>query len=222
MEDHDPTAEDAETITPDELDDLLDDGTPTRVVVLRQPGSGFAVASVTLAVCGIGLGLVPILFPVAAVFGVLAIVYGALGRRKGRDGRGLATAGLVLGMLSVAVAVVGGVLVLRAVDWARGEIDDLDAEVEKLKDEIEAEVEEKASEIEADIRAEIEAIVEEIVADVEKSIETQVGGVADDVKVEVEAQVGTITDELKAEIQLGFDELRVEIDDVKRRVDALG
>ena len=222
VEDDDPTAEAAETITPDELDDLLDDGTPTRVVVLRQPGSGFAVASVTLAVCGIGLGLVPILFPVAAVFGVLAIVYGALGRRKGRDGRGLATAGLVLGMLSVAVAVVGGVLVLRAVDWARGEIDDLDAEIEKLKDEIEAEVEEKASEIEADIRAEIEAIVEEIVADVEKSIETQVGGVADDVKMEVEAQVGTITDELKAEIQLGFDELRVEIDDVKRRVDALG
>jgi hypothetical protein len=59
VEDDDPTAEDAETITPDELDDLLDDGTPTRVVVLRQPGSGFAVASVTLAVCGIGLGLVP-------------------------------------------------------------------------------------------------------------------------------------------------------------------
>ena len=45
---------------------------------------------------------------------------------------------------------------------------------------------------------------------------------ADDVKVEVEAQVETITDELKAEIQLRFDELRVEIDDVKRRVDALG
>ena len=222
VEDDDPTAEDAETITPDELDDLLDDGTPTRVVVLRQPGSGFAVASVTLAVSGIGLGLVPIRFPGAAVVGVLAIVYGALGRRKGRDGRGLATAGLVLGVLSVAVAVVGGVLVLRAVDWARGEIDDLDAEIEKLKDEIEAEVEEKASEIEADIRAEIEAIVEEIVADVEKSIEAQVGGVADEVKVEVEAQVETITDELKAEIQLRFDELRVEIDDVKRRVDALG
>ncbi|HBM57502.1 MAG TPA: hypothetical protein DD388_12790, partial [Acidimicrobiaceae bacterium] len=65
MEGDDPTAEAAEAITPDELDDLLDDGTPTRVVVLRQPGSGFAVASVTLAVCGIGLGLVPILFPVA-------------------------------------------------------------------------------------------------------------------------------------------------------------
>jgi hypothetical protein len=49
VEDDDPTAEAAETITPDELDDLLDDGTPTRVVVLRQPGSGFAVASVTFA-----------------------------------------------------------------------------------------------------------------------------------------------------------------------------
>ena len=77
-------------VPPDELDELLDDGAPTRVVVLRQPGSGFAVASVTLAICGIGFGLVPILFPVAAVFGVLAIVYGTLGRRKGRDARGLA------------------------------------------------------------------------------------------------------------------------------------
>ena len=224
MEDDDLAAEvdeADETVTPDELDELLDDGAPTRVVVLRQPGSGFAVASVTLAICGIGFGLVPILFPGAAVFGGLAIVYGTLGRRKGRDARGLATAGLALGALSMVVAVVGGVLVLRAVDWVRAEIDDLDAEIEKLKDEIEAEVEEKASEIEADIRAEIEAIVEEIVADVEKSIETQVGGVADDVKVEVEAQVETITDELKAEIQLRFDELRVEIDDVKRRIEAL-
>ena len=31
-----------------------------------------------------------------------------------------------------------------------------------------------------------------------------------------------ITGEIKAEIQLRFDELRGEIDDVKRRVDALG
>ncbi|MCP4845765.1 MAG: hypothetical protein GY901_11815, partial [Actinomycetia bacterium] len=66
MDDDDLAAgnnEPAETITPGELDELLADGTPTRVVVVRQPGSGFAVASVTLAVCGIGFGLVPILFP---------------------------------------------------------------------------------------------------------------------------------------------------------------
>lgn len=217
MDDDDLATEAGGTVTPEELDDLLDDGTPTRVVVLRQPGSGFAVASVTLAICGIGFGLVPVLFPVAAVFGVLAIVYGALGRRKGRDARGLATAGLALGALSMVVAVVGGVLVLRAADWVRAEIGDLDAEIEKLTDEIEAEVEEKASEVEADIRAEIEAIV----ADVEKSVGEQVGGVAEDVKVEVEAQVETITGEIKSEIQVRFDELRIEIDDVKRRIEAL-
>ena len=49
VEGDDPTAEDAEAITPDELDDLLDDGTPTRVVVLRQPGSGCVRRSTPLS-----------------------------------------------------------------------------------------------------------------------------------------------------------------------------
>ena len=44
---------------------------------------------------------------------------------------------------------------------------------------------------------------------------------ADDLKVEVEAQVETITFEIKSEIQARFDELRVEIDDANRRIEAL-
>ena len=224
---------DDEPITPGELEELLADGTPTRTVVVRQPGSGFAVASFTLAVCGVGFGLVPVLFPVALVFGVLAVAYGVLGRRRGREVRGLALAGLLLGVVSLAVAVVGGVLVMKAVDWIRDETDDLDAEVDRLVEEVEEKVREQVDEIEAEIRAEIDSIVGDVEQRVTRSVEAEVDGVADEVQAGVQQQVDAITSDvtsrvdavsadITAEIQARFDDLRVEIDDVKARIDAQG
>ena len=84
MEPHPPT----EIIDTEELSSLLQSGGPEKVVLVDRPGQGFAVASFTLALCGIGFGLLPILFPVALTLGALAVSYGLIGRQSDRASRG--------------------------------------------------------------------------------------------------------------------------------------
>lgn len=84
---------------------------------------GTAPASNGFAVAALVLGIVSILgfwtFGIGVVFGVLAIVFGLLGRKKAKempgDGkRGLSTAGVITGVIGV----VGGALFfVAAVTW---------------------------------------------------------------------------------------------------------
>lgn len=61
-----------------------------------------AIASLVLGIVGLVLDLVSVgtLGWLGVIMGVVAIVLGALGRKK-PEGKGIATAGLVLGILSV-------------------------------------------------------------------------------------------------------------------------
>lgn len=80
---------------------------------LRTPGK--VVAALVLGIAGV------VLFPVGLILGTLAIIYAVKGRKElqrlpaGTPGDGMATAGLILGIVGLVVGLVGGVVVLSAV-----------------------------------------------------------------------------------------------------------
>jgi hypothetical protein len=87
---------------------------PAPVGVRR--GNGMAVAALVLGIVGVLSGLIPLLFFFAIVLGVLAFVFGLVGRsaakrEPGRSGRGPAIAGAILGVVACALGVVGIVIV---------------------------------------------------------------------------------------------------------------
>lgn len=87
----------------------------------RPPGraSGWSIAALVLGVCAVAVVWLPFVFVAGVVAGILAIVFGLLGRRearRGRHGRGMATAGLLLGPLALGLAVVGFWLTTEVLD----------------------------------------------------------------------------------------------------------
>lgn len=86
----------------------------------QQTGNGMAVASLVLGLIGLLAGLVPLLFFIAFPCGVLAVVFGFVGRRNAvrrpTTGKGMAIAGLVMGVLGLVLGVVGLVVLNKAVD----------------------------------------------------------------------------------------------------------
>lgn len=90
--------------------------------VVRPPSNGMAVAAMVLGIVAIAVGfwsIIPILGLMAAFFafvpGVLAVIFGAIGRSRsgalGGLGRGQAMAGLVLGAVTL------GIIVLTTLGW---------------------------------------------------------------------------------------------------------
>ncbi|MHA6695302.1 DUF4190 domain-containing protein [Homoserinimonas sp. A520] len=90
--------------------------------VVRPPSNGMAVAALVLGIVAIAVGVwsvIPILGLVAAFFafapGVLAVIFGVIGRTRSRAlgglGRGQALAGLVLGAVTL------GIMVLTTMGW---------------------------------------------------------------------------------------------------------
>ncbi|HIG25017.1 MAG TPA: hypothetical protein EYG34_07530 [Acidimicrobiia bacterium] len=169
MEPHPPT----EIIDTEELSSLLQSGGPEKVVLVDRPGQGFAVAAFTLAICGIGFGLLPILFPVAFTLGALAVSYGFIGRQSDRTSRGLALAGLLLGLVSLLVGVVGATIVYRAASWAVDEVDQLSDRVEEIVDDLEERIDEQVLEIEASIDETVTQISEDVSGQIQEDIVTQ-------------------------------------------------
>lgn len=70
-------------------------------------GNGMAVAGFVTGLLGLILSLIPILFYAGIVLALVGIVLGAIGRSRAKEPgvphRGLATAGLVLGIVGVIV-----------------------------------------------------------------------------------------------------------------------
>ena len=84
-----------------------------------------AVAALVLGIVGAVFGLVPILGLVAFPLGILAVVFGFVGRRRS-TGRGMALAGIITGALALVLAVVGVVIVQDAVEDIDAAFDDFD------------------------------------------------------------------------------------------------
>src|SRR5690606_6104291 len=90
--------------------------------VVRPPSNGMAVTALVLGIVAITVGvwsIIPVLGLVAAFFafvpGVLAIIFGAIGRTRAKTlggiGGGQALTGLVLGAVTI------GIIVLTTIAW---------------------------------------------------------------------------------------------------------
>jgi hypothetical protein len=92
---------------------------PAPPVRTQTTSNGFAVASLVLGIVGIVLSLT---LRIGLICDVLAIVFGALGYRRAREGApngGLAKAGMILGIVGLSVLVLMFILV-RAFGWNGG------------------------------------------------------------------------------------------------------
>ncbi len=109
---------------------------PTSEPKPQASGNGLAVAALTIGIIGSLFGVIPLTFFLAWILGILAVVFGAVGRRR-PVGKTMATWGLVLGILSIGLGIVGVVAIDRAVDEFKEDIDDIFDEISEDIEEIE-------------------------------------------------------------------------------------
>ncbi|MEU7202346.1 DUF4190 domain-containing protein [Streptomyces sp. NPDC045470] len=115
---------------------------PTGLPLAPRPGNGIAVSALVLGALGVVLALPVVLFWMAWLPALLAVIFGSVGlglARKGRArGKGMALAGVLLGVGGLLGAVAGGIFfavsVHKANDEARARID----RIEKAKEAAEA------------------------------------------------------------------------------------
>jgi hypothetical protein len=67
---------------------------------------GLAIAALVLGIVGAVFGFIPITFVIALICGVLALIFGLIGRRHG-----MGKAGLILGIVAIALGIWGAVIV---------------------------------------------------------------------------------------------------------------
>lgn len=92
-----------------------------QVIYVKQSGNGFAVTALVLGLAGICLAGIAIGFMFGWLFGILAVTFGLIGRRKAkRDPQAgrktMATWGVVLGILAFACGCWGYATVSNAFD----------------------------------------------------------------------------------------------------------
>lgn len=91
--------------------------------------NAWGVAAFVLGLAGSLLGLMVFTFPIAFVLGMLALVFGLVGLRK-PDRRAMTIWGTGLGVLSVAVSLLGGYLTLQIVDAIGDRVSDFERDIE--------------------------------------------------------------------------------------------
>ncbi|GAA2459202.1 hypothetical protein GCM10010433_71720 [Streptomyces pulveraceus] len=103
---------------------------PAQMPGTRPARNGLGIAALVLGVIGAVSGLVPFLFWLAGVLGLIALILGLAGRGRAKRGeatnKGVTTFGAVLGLISLILAVVGAVITFKAVGDA---VDDLNKAV---------------------------------------------------------------------------------------------
>ena len=80
--------------------------------------NGLAIAALPLGIVGAMSGLVPLFFWFAFVAGLLGVLFGVLGRKRTKAGaphRGLATWGLVTGIVALIMSAIGFGITMSAV-----------------------------------------------------------------------------------------------------------
>lgn len=80
----------------------------TPAQATAQQSNGMAVASLVLGIVAVVSGIIPFLFVLGPVLGVLAIIFGFIGIGKANQtgvGKGMAIAGLVLGIVGTVLGI---------------------------------------------------------------------------------------------------------------------
>ncbi|MFI7009823.1 DUF4190 domain-containing protein [Streptomyces sp. NPDC050145] len=92
----------------------------------RTARNGLGTAALILGVIGALSGLIPIMFWLAGILGVIALILGLTGRGRAKRGeatnKGVALAGALLGLVSLGLSVFGAYTTFKAVDDAVDEI----------------------------------------------------------------------------------------------------
>ena len=82
----------------------------------RQAKNGMGIAALVLGI----IGLLSSFFLVGGLFGLLAVIFGVMGRGRAKRGEatngGMALAGLILGALALAIALFVGVIIAMFAD----------------------------------------------------------------------------------------------------------
>lgn len=105
-------------------------------VYVERTSNGFAVVALVCGIIGAVLGLIPILFILAWALGIVALVFGILARRRTKRDpavgrRGMATAGVVLGIVAFGLGVAGYAIVNDAFEDVDDELDRIEQEFEQ-------------------------------------------------------------------------------------------
>lgn len=99
-------------------------GAPGGAPVAARNGLG--VTALVLGLIGAACGMIPLLFWLSGILGLLALIFGFIGRGRAKHGeatnKGVALAGLLLGLISLILAVVGVVITMSAVSDAVDEV----------------------------------------------------------------------------------------------------
>ena len=101
-------------------------------------GNGMAVAGLVLGIIGLLFGLIPLTFFIALPCGILGTIFGFAGRRRakrGATGKGMATAGLITGIIAIGLGIAGVMIVNDAAE-------DLERDLNEISDEFERDMEE--------------------------------------------------------------------------------
>ncbi|MEU0133502.1 DUF4352 domain-containing protein [Streptomyces sp. NPDC006296] len=105
---------------------------PEQIPGTRPARNGLGTAALVLGIIGTVSGLVPFLFWLAGILGLIALILGLAGRGRATRGeatnKGVTTFGAVLGLVALVLSVVGAVLTFKAVDGVMKEVDKAVAE----------------------------------------------------------------------------------------------
>ncbi|MGC5364538.1 DUF4190 domain-containing protein [Streptomyces sp. DT24] len=100
---------------------------PAHAPGQRPARNGLGITALLLGIFGAVSGVIPFLFWLAGILGLIALVLGLSGLGRAKRGeatnKGVATFGVVLGVLSLILSVVGAVITFKAVGDAVDEID---------------------------------------------------------------------------------------------------
>ncbi|MFD5428617.1 DUF4190 domain-containing protein [Streptomyces sp. NPDC127084] len=116
---------------------------PSYPALPPQPRNAMGISALVLGTVGAVLGMVVVLFWMAWLPALLAVVFGFIGLRQARKGlatnRGMALAGVILGAVGLLFSVGGGIFavvtVKKAADSARAKAEASEAAAEKAAEE---------------------------------------------------------------------------------------
>ncbi|MEU7595350.1 DUF4190 domain-containing protein [Streptomyces sp. NPDC039022] len=112
---------------------------PTGMPPQQAARNGLGIAALTFGIIGTLSGLIPLLFWLAGILGVLALIFGLVGlgrvKRRQATNKGVALTGTIFGVLALIASVAGLVITVTAVDQAVKEVNKaLDGSEAKPKD----------------------------------------------------------------------------------------